>query len=122
MNMVLWTIQLLLAGLYGIAGFTKIFIFERFAEQVASTKALPHGAWVAIGVFELLCSVGLILPAATRLQAPVAAIAASGLAVEGLLFAVFHGMHGESSPAAFGVVSAVLAAFVAYGRFALKPL
>lgn len=121
MNILLWIIQVLLAGLYVIGGVTKIFMFEKFAQQVASTKALPQGLWVAIGVFELLCGLGLTLPAATRIQPSLTPIAASCLAVEGLLFAVFHAIHGEHSPMAFGLVSAALSAFVAYGRFALKP-
>jgi len=121
-NVLLWVIQALLAGLYAIAGFTKIFMFERFAQQVASTEALPQGVWLAIGLFELLCGIGLILPAATRIQLPITAIAASGLAAEGVLFGAFHGMHGEHSPMAFSLVLGTLAAFIAYGRFAVKPL
>ena len=122
MNVLLWFVQTLLAGLYGIAGFTKIFMFDRFAQQVASTQALPQGVWVVIGFFELLCGLGLILPAATKIQLPLTALAASGLAVEGFLFAVFHGMHGEYSPMAFSAVLAAMAAFVTYGRFAFKRL
>jgi uncharacterized membrane protein YphA (DoxX/SURF4 family) len=120
MNLLLWIIQILLAGLYAVAGITKIFMFETFAQQVASAKALPKGMWIVIAVFELLCSAGLVLPAATKLQWPLTAIAASGLAVEGLLIGVLHGVHGEHSPMIFTIALAALAAFVAYGRSAIK--
>jgi uncharacterized membrane protein YphA (DoxX/SURF4 family) len=121
LNVLLWVIQALLAGLYAIAGFTKIFMFDRFAGQLASTNAFPQGVWVVIGAFELVCSVGLILPAITRTRLPLTAIAAGGLAVEGLLFGVFHAVYREQSPMVFTLVLAALAAFVAYGRFAAKP-
>jgi hypothetical protein len=111
-----------LAGLYAIAAFTKIFMFERFAKQVASTQAFPQSVWVVIGLFELLCSAGLLVPAAARIRLPLVAIAATGLAAEALVIGVLHGMHGERSPMVFTLVLAALAAFVAYGRFAMKPL
>ena len=122
MNILLWILQVLLAGLYIIGGVTKIFMFEKFAQQVASTNALPEALWAAIGVFEVLCGLGLTLPAATKRLPSLTPIAASCLAVEGLVFTVFHAAYGEHSAMAFGFVSAALAAFVAYGRFALDPL
>jgi len=118
LNVLLWVIQVSLAGLYAIAGFTKIFMFDRFAQQLASTNAFPQGVWGITGAFELVCSVGLILPAITRTQLPLTAIAAGGLAVEGLLFGVFHAVYREQYPMVF---LAALAVFVAYGRFAAKP-
>ncbi len=122
MNILLWIIQGLMAVLYVVAGGTKIFMFEKFAQQVASTKALPRGLWVAIGVFELLCGLGLTLPAATRIRPFLTPIAAICLAVQAVLFAGFHAVHREHSPMVFGLVSAAVAAFVAYGRLVLEPL
>jgi len=40
----------------------------------------------------------------------------------GLLFVVLHAAYGEYSPTLFSLVSAVLAAFLAYGRFSLRHL
>ncbi|MPY88400.1 MAG: hypothetical protein GEU99_10785 [Luteitalea sp.] len=46
-------------------GSTKVFIFEKVSQQVASNNALPREMWMCIGIFELLCAVGLVIPAAT---------------------------------------------------------
>lgn len=121
MNILLWVVQGLLAALYLAGGATKLFMFEKLA-QVASTRALPYGLWMAIGVFEVLCALGIVLPAAIRTRPSLTAVAAICLAVEGVLFAGLHAAYGERSPMVFSIVSAVLAAFVAYGRLVLKPL
>ena len=61
MNILLWVLQILLA-LHTVMG--AVWKFSNSAEQtVPSLKAIPHGVWLAMSVFELLCSLGLILPA-----------------------------------------------------------
>ncbi len=50
MNVVLWVLQALLAALFAMAGFAKIFLFEKISQGVASTEALSRGAWTWIGV------------------------------------------------------------------------
>ncbi len=121
MNIVLWIIQGVLAVLYVVGAGTKFFQYERFVQQVPSTNALPHALWVAIGVFELLCAGGLTLPAMTGVRPSLVPVAAICLAVEGAAFTWLHGVYGERGAMVFSLVSAALAAFVAYGRIALKP-
>jgi hypothetical protein len=48
----------LLTGLHVLGGVTKIFMFERFAQQVASTNALPRGLWTAIGALPAFVAYG----------------------------------------------------------------
>ncbi len=90
---------------------------------VPSLKAIPHGVWLAMSVFELLCTLGLILPAFNKRLAILAPIAATCIAAEMLLFS---GLHIYSGDANYGhmiywLVVAGICAFIAYGRFVLKP-
>ncbi len=41
----------------------KVFMFEKIKGQVPSFGALPQEAWMALGILELVCAVGLIVPA-----------------------------------------------------------
>jgi len=92
------------------------------SQQVASNKAFPREVWTCIGIFEALCALALVIPAATGKFPILTPVAAACLAVEGILFAGLHYSYAEHSPMAFSLVLTALAAFVAYGRFALKPI
>jgi hypothetical protein len=64
MNVLLWVLQILTALLYGWSGVMKVFMIDEISGQVASFGALPREAWMALGVLELVCAVGLIVPLA----------------------------------------------------------
>jgi len=118
MNILLWTLQIILAALSLAGGAVNVLFYDRIAgpPHLDSGAALPHAAWVAIGTFEILCALGLLLPAVTRRWRPAAPIAATCLAVEALLLAGLHALYAEMGSAAVSVILAALAAFVAYGR------
>ena len=121
MNILLWVLQILLA-LHTIIG--AVWKFSHSAEQtMPSLKAIPHGVWLAMSVFELLCSLGLILPAFNKPLAILAPIAAACIAAEMLLFSGLHIYSGDANygPMIYWLVVAAICAFIAYGRFVLKP-
>ena len=64
MNILLWVLQVLAALLYGASGVMKVFMFDKVSGDVPSCGALPRDAWMALGILELVCTVGLIVPAA----------------------------------------------------------
>ena len=66
MNILLWALQVLAALLYGSSGVMKVFMFDKVSKDVPSFGALPREAWMALGILELVCTVGLIVPAAFR--------------------------------------------------------
>jgi uncharacterized membrane protein YphA (DoxX/SURF4 family) len=68
MNILLWVLQVLGALLYGASGVMNVFMFDKVSEGVPSFGALPREAWMALGILELVCTVGLIFPAAFRWQ------------------------------------------------------
>lgn len=118
MNILLWVLQILLALHTCVGAFWK---FSKSEQTVPSLKAIPHRVWLALSVFELLCSAGLVLPLLNESLSILAPIAAAGIAAEMLLFA---GLHVKSGQAKHGqmiywLIVAALCAFTAYGRFAL---
>ena len=121
MNVVLWVFQILLAAHTAIGAVWK---FSNSEQTVPSLKAIPHGAWLALSVFELLCTLGLILPAFNKSLAILAPVAAACIAAEMLLFCGLHIYSGvaDYSPMIYWLVVAAICAFIAYGRLVLKPL
>ena len=63
MNILLWILQVLTALVYGASGVMKVFMFDKISGDVPSFGALPREAWTALGILELICTVGLIVPA-----------------------------------------------------------
>jgi hypothetical protein len=125
MNILLWVLQVALALQTFAGGSYKVFKFENIANQPA-IAALPRSGWGALGMFEMLCAVLLIVPAATKLMPVLTPIAAAALALESLAVAVLYARYSleltATNPLVYVVVSGLVAAFVAYGRFALRPL
>lgn len=123
MNILLWIFQAVLALLYFSGGAYKVFSFDELATQM---NALPRGGWRALGVLEILGAVLLIVPAATQWMPALTPIAAAVLALETLALAALYARYSltlaASNPLVWAVVMGLLAAFVAYGRFALAPL
>lgn len=121
MNLLLWGLQILLA-VHTLIG--AVWKFANPEQAVPSLSAIPHGVWLSLSVIELLCSVGLILPAFYRPLAILAPVAAACIAAEMLLFSGVHLYSGSTDYGhlVYWLVVAALCALVAYGRLVLKPL
>lgn len=123
MNLLLWVSQSVVALLCVSGGAYKAFKPDELSKLVSS---LSPGAWRALGMFELICGVLLIVPAVASRIALLTPFAASVLAVEtvglGVLYARRSLALTASNPLVWSIAMAFLAAFVAYGRFALMPL
>jgi hypothetical protein len=120
MNILLWVLQILLALHTAIGAVWK---FSNSEQTIPSLKAIPHGVWLAMSVVELLCSLGLILPALSKPLAILAPLAAACIAAEMLLLSGFHMSSGGTNhgPMMYWLVVAAICAFIAYGRFVLRP-
>jgi uncharacterized membrane protein YphA (DoxX/SURF4 family) len=122
MNILLWVLQVLAAILYGASGVMKVFMFDSVSEGVPSFGALPREGWMALGILELVCTVGLIVPGAVRWQPALTVVAATVLAIESLVFIGVHVKYREITPIILSGVLGVVMAFIAYGRLVLKPI
>ena len=122
MNILLWVLQVLAALLYAASGVMKVFMFDKVSVDVPSFGALPRKAWTALGIVELMCTVGLIVPAAFHWQPNLTAVAAAVLAIESLVFIWVHVQYREIPPIVMSGVLGLLVAFIAYGRMVLEPI
>jgi uncharacterized membrane protein YphA (DoxX/SURF4 family) len=122
MNILLWVLQILGALLYTASGVMKVFMFDKVSADQPSFGALPRGAWMVLGIVELFCVVGLIVPSAFRWHPQLTVAAAAVLAVESLVFIWVHVKYGEIPPIIMSAVLGLLMAFIAYGRMFLAPI
>jgi DoxX-like family len=118
MTYALWIVQGLLALLFLFAGGMKLVLpLEVLTEQMP----LP-GLFVRfIGVAEVLGAIGLILPGLLRIRPGLTPLAAAGLVII-MIGATGLGLSvGDVAMTLIPLVVALLAAFVAYGRWRLVP-
>jgi|SRR6185295_9771762 len=122
MNILLWVLQVLAGLVYSASGIMKIFMFDKISGEVPSFGALPRQAWMSLGILELVCTVGLIIPSAFRWKPGLTVVAAAVLAIESLVFIGVHAKYRETGSIVMSGVLGLLMAFVAYGRMVLKPI
>lgn len=108
--------------MYLASGVMKVFMFDKISEDVRSFGALPREVWMAFGILELICVVGLIVPAALHWQPKLTGIAAAVLAIESLVFIGVHVKYRETAPIVMCIVLGFLMAFIAYGRLVFMPI
>ncbi len=114
----LWIIQALLAAAFLMGGGMKLAApIEELQAQMPWVAGAMGGAVRFIGLVEVLGALGLILPAATRIQPKLTPLAATGLLVVMVLAAATHIARGEFPMITVNIVLGGLAAFVAWGRF-----
>ena len=123
MNVLLWVIQVALALLYLAGGSYKVFKFDALANHM---RALPRGGWRVLGVLEMVGAVLLIVPVAANWMPILTPLAAAALALETLALAGLYARYSlklaATNPMIWAAVMGLLVAFVAYGRYALRPL
>jgi uncharacterized membrane protein YphA (DoxX/SURF4 family) len=124
MNILLWIIQVLLALLFIFAGGMKLIVPTDLlmAQALPGSTQFPSWFMKFIGVVELLGGLGLILPGVSRRNQKLTPLAAAGLVIV-MIGAVAisvkdHGIQAGVTPLIVGL----LCAFVAYGRWELRPL
>ena len=119
MNIALWIVQALLAGLFLFAGGAKLVLP---IEEMTKEIAMPGWFLRFIGVADVLGGLGLVLPWITRIRPGLTSLAAAGLVIIMIGATVVTMMTGEIVMALFPLVTGILCVFVAYGRWRLTPL
>jgi len=122
-NIGLWVVQVLLAVMFGMAGFAKMTQpIAELAEKMVWPGVLPPTLVRFIGLSEFAAAFGLILPAASRIKPVLTPLAGVGLVTVMVLAALFHTVRGEFGALPTNFVFGALAAFVAWGRFRKAPI
>ncbi|WP_306260020.1 DoxX family protein [Pararhizobium sp. IMCC21322] len=121
MNMFLWILQIVLALHTAIGAGWKFFNSE---QNIPSLSAIPHGLWIALTPFELICAAGLIAPAIVPSLGILVPIAAIGIAAEMLVFSGVHLQSGEgqNGPMFYWLGVAAICAITAVARLKISPL
>ncbi len=122
MNLFLWILQSALALLCFAGGGYKVSGSARLAAQF---RALPPAGWRALAVIEMLGAVLLIVPAVADWMPLLTPLAACVLALENLGLAGLYSRYSRklavANPLVWALVMALVAAFVAYGRYSHSP-
>ena len=120
MTYALWIVQGLLALIFLFAGGVKLVMpIEEMTKQMP--LPLPGLFLRFIAVAEVLGALGLILPGLLRIRPGLTPLAAAGLVIIMIGATVITLVGGMVAVALMNLVVALLAAFVAYGRWRLAP-
>lgn len=125
MNILLWVIQVFVAFFCAFGAGWRLGNREAMM-KMPSFKALSLGMYYALSIYEIACSLGLILPGLLNMDPTYTPIAAFCLAVEQLVLTVVHmkffGFKMKATnPGVWTLTFFVLSAFIAYGRIMLMP-
>ena len=122
MHLTLWILQGVLAVVFAIAGVTHFLPPEGLPEAMRGVAEMPAGVPYFIGAVEILAVLGLILPGLTGIQTRLTPLASAGLILVMVGAIVWHAQREEFPNIVLNVILAVIAVFVAYGRWRLRPL
>jgi putative oxidoreductase len=123
LNIGLWTAQVVLATVFIMAGFMKTTLpIDQLSLSVPWAKDVPEALVRFIGISELLGGIGLLLPGVFRIKPRLTPYAASGLLTIQVCAMVFHISRGEFDVISFNLALALLASFIAWGRFKKVPV
>ena len=118
MNILLWIIQVLLALLFLFAGGTKLVLP---IAEMTKQMAMPGLFLRFLGVVEVLGGLGLILPGLLHIKTWLTPLAATGLVIIMIGATVISLRIGPVGPAIFPLLTGLLSALVAYGRWRPAP-
>lgn len=123
LHIALWVVQVLLAGMFFMAGSTKLFQpIEALTQNMPWVADVPSGMVRFIGLSQVLGSLGLLLPSLLRIQPKLTVVAAYCLALVMLLAAGFHISRGEFNGIGPSVVLMAVSLFLAWGRSKRAPI
>lgn len=120
MNIVLWVLQVLLAGVFLAHG--ALFLWPPPEISVQMNALLPGWFQRFLGVAEVLAAVGLTLPGLTGVLPWLVTWAAGGIMTVLASATILHLVRGEMSSAAITLLLLVMATFVAHMRRRVLPI
>lgn len=120
MNIVLWILQLLLALAFLAHGWLFLSPPASFVEQM--NASLPRWFQLFLGVAEVAAAVGLTLPGLTRIQPRLVPAAAAGIMIVMIGATLYHLARSEWTSAVTTFVLLLMATFVAYMRWRVRPI
>ena len=115
MNIVMWVLQGALALHTAVGAYWK---YSNGQQSVPSLSGIPHWLWLSLIPLEILCTIGLVIPAALDGTGKFVVVAGALIALEMGMFMAFHfrSGNGASSQVLYWAVVAAVGLFIAVGR------
>ncbi len=116
-NIGLWVAQVILFGMFAMAGFMKISQpISELSQMLPWAAEVPALLVRFIGLSEILGASGLLLPSILRIKPNLTPLAAKGLTVVMVFALIFHISRGEFEVIGMNVILGLIAVFIAWGR------
>jgi hypothetical protein len=118
LNIILWVTQALLAATLIWAAAMKLFQpIEKLSAMWPWAGQVPVALVKFTGIIDLLGALGLLLPALLRIRPKLTPIVAVAIIVLMVCAGIFHTARGEASVIGVNIIFALMATFIAWGRF-----
>ena len=118
LHIILWIFQVLLAGMFLMAGFMKLTQpIQNLTQMLPWAAQVPEALVRFIGLAEVLGAAGLILPSLFRIKPQLTTWSAVGIVVIMLFSTLFHIVREEIGVIGMNIFIVLLAGFIAWGRF-----
>lgn len=122
LNVLLWIAQSLIALTLIWAAYAKLLQpIEETAKMLPWALDNP-GLLTFTGIIDLLGGIGIILPAALKIQPKLSVFAAYGTILLMIAAIIFHISRGEASLIGMNIFFLILAVFVVWGRTKKAPI
>jgi hypothetical protein len=116
----LWTLQVVLALVFAAHGWLLLAPPANLIDQMNASMSPAFRLF--LGIAEVAAAVGLILPGIARVMTWLVPAAAAGIVIVLISATVFHLMRAEWSSSVTTAVLLVMAVFVAYERWRVRPI
>jgi hypothetical protein len=120
MNILLWILQVLLALAFLAHG--GLLLFPSPDMLALMNQSMSTAFRIFLGIAEVAAAIGLTLPGFTRIMPGLVPAAAAGIMIVMISATIFHVSRGETSSATTTAILLLLATFVTYMRWKVKPI
>ncbi len=122
MNILLWVLQILFGIYFTVIGVIHFTLPSGLPAAMSWMFDLSPTLHYVSGMAEILGGLGLILPGITKIQTQLTPLAGCGLVMVMIGAIIWHAQRRELQNIGLNMVLLLVAAFIAYGRWKLRPL
>ncbi len=120
MNIVLWILQVVLAGVFAAHGWLLVSPPPELLPIINAEMGVVFR--YTLGIAEIMGAIGILLPAITRIMPWLTELSAACFGFVMVSATVLHLVRAEWSSAVITAALLIVSAFVAYGRWRARPI
>lgn len=122
MNILLWVLQVVFGLYFTAVGIIHFMIPPGLPDAMSWMYDLSDTLHLISGTAEILAGLGLILPGLFKIKTWLTPLAAAGMILVMVGASVYHIQRGEIANIGINLLNASVMAFIAYGRWKIRPL